>query len=561
MSQDDSMGRARHRMEALRASLEATGGEPVRLIETHISWVLLAGALAYKLKKPVRLPFLDFTTLAARRRFCAEELRLNRRLAPSLYLDVVDVRDGPAGPMFGGDGPVIDAAVRMRRFRDGALWSEMLAAGALEPHHVDAMARRLSTFHREADVAPPGSAFGSAAVHERVMRRLIDAVESGPSTGSNRSDWPALRAWLERQLHVLEPLWDARRCAGRVRECHGDLHLANVLQLDGEATAFDGIEFDAELRWIDVLDDMAFLATDLLAHGQRALALRFVNAYLESGGDYDGLPGLRFHMVCRALVRSQVAAISAGQGAPSSAARCGAGGYLALAVTLSRCDDPRLAITHGLPGSGKTFTSQGMLEAAGAIRVRSDVERKRLFGLHALQSSREHVPGGIYDEPATRRTYARLHDVARVALGAGWPVIVDAAFLRRSERAAFAALAATEAVPYAIVDCRAPSTLLRRRLEERQSRGGDASEADASVLERLLAADEPLDEIECTRTIVADADQPTPAATLAQRWLALGCPAIDSTADGSFAEGQFARSGRSCGAGPGSEAGGKANKG
>jgi predicted kinase len=278
-----------------------------------------------------------------------------------------------------------------------------------------------------------------------------------------------------------------------------------------------------------LLDDMAFLAMDLLAHGQRALAFRFVNAYLEASGDYDGLPGLRFHMVCRALVRSQVTAIAAGQGA-ASAAGCGADGYRAFAVALSRGDDARLAITHGLPGSGKTFTSQGMLEAAGAIRVRSDVERKRLFGLDALQPSRDHLPGGIYDEVTTRRTYARLGDVARIALGAGWPVIVDAAFLRRAERAGFAALAATLAVPYAIVDCRAPRALLHRRLEQRRASGSDASEADSAVLEHLLDADEPLDEIECTSAIVAGAAPSMPATALAQQWLALGRPVNDATA-------------------------------
>jgi aminoglycoside phosphotransferase family enzyme/predicted kinase len=518
MPDDESI--ARSRVAALRSALEAAGSAPVRLIETHISWVLLADAFAYKLKKPVRLPFLDFTTLAGRRRFCAEELRLNRRLAPSLYLDVVDVRDAPAGPAFGGDeGPVVDAAVRMRRFPDGALWSEMLAAGTLAPRHVDAMARRLAEFHGKAEVAPPGSAFASAAVHERVTRRLLDAMETG--AGAARSDWPALRAWLEGQLHALEPHWDARRHAGRVRECHGDLHLANVLQLDGEPTAFDGIEFDAELRWIDVLDDMAFLAMDLLAHGRRALAFRFINAYLEASGDYDGLPGLRFHMVCRALVRSQVMGITAGQGT-RPAGHCDAGDYLSLAVALCRDEDARLAITHGLPGSGKTFASQGLLEVAGAIRVRSDVERKRLFGLGALETSQGRVAGGIYEESATRRTYGRLRDDARVALGAGWRVIVDAAFLRRSERATFAALAASLGVPFAIVDCRAPLDVLRKRLELRQAGGGDASEADVKVLERLLAADEPLDDNERTGLVVVDADRPTPADDWAQQWLAIG---------------------------------------
>ena len=494
----------------------------MRLVETHISWVLLTDTLAYKLKKPVRLPFLDFTTLAARRHFCEEELRLNRRLAPSIYIDVAEVRESPEGPRFGGVGRVLDVAVRMRRFPDGALWSEMLAAGTLAAHHIDAMAQRLSDFHRDVAVAPPGTTFGSADVHRRTTRGLIDGIEACDGDGASRSvdvEWPTLRAWLSGQCQTLASLWEERRRSGRVRECHGDLHLANVLQLAGAATAFDGIEFNDELRWIDVLDDISFLAMDLLAHGQPSLAFRFVNAYLEASGDYDGLPALRFYMVCRALVRAQVTAIRERQ-AVQPAASCGTADYLALASALSISADGRLAIMHGLPGSGKSFVSQRVLEGVGAIRVRSDVERKRLFGLGALQSSRDRVAGGIYDKATTERTYARLHAVAHVALGAGWPVVVDAAFLGRSERAAFAALAASLAVPFSIFDCKAALPLLHQRLQQRQASGADPSEADAAVLERLSGADELLDEQERAVAIVIDATQPVPTATLAQLWLA-----------------------------------------
>ncbi|HEY0857178.1 MAG TPA: AAA family ATPase [Albitalea sp.] len=517
---DDTLASARDRVAALQAELEAAEGAPVRLIETHISWVLLTPTLAYKLKKPVRLPFLDFTSLAARRRCCDEEVRLNRRLAPSLYLDVIEVCDGPRGPAFGAGGPVLDVAVRMRRFPDGALWSEMLAAGTLGPQHVDAMAQRLAGFHAEAAVAAPDSRFGSAAVHQRIAGRLIDALDPLAGHGDTR----ALRAWLQAELQSLAPWWESRRQDGGVRECHGDLHLANVLQLGehGEqAGAFDGIEFDEELRWIDVLDDVAFLVMDLMAHERRGLGFRLLNAYLETSGDYAGLPALRFFMVCRALVRAQVAAIGQGQRL-HSAATSGAGDYLAVARSLAHGRDARLAITHGLPGTGKTFVSQGLVEAAGALRVRSDVERKRLFGLSALQRSHGRVPGGIYDGATTQRTYARLAQVAETALRAGWPVIVDAAFLRSSERGAFAALAQRLHVPFSIIDCTAPLQLLRERLERRQARGGDASEADVAVLERLAPADEALDADEADEAadaLVVDAAGAFDAPSLAARWL------------------------------------------
>ena len=511
-SDPSSMDLARRRVARLQETLGA------RLIETHVSWVLLTPAEAYKIKKPLRLPFLDFTTLAARRHFCEEELRLNRRLAPSLYLAVVEVREGPGGTSLEGNGNVVDAAVRMRRFPEGALWSDMAAAGTLRPHHIDAMALRLAEFHRDASIAPQGSDFGSTAVHARVVSGLVDAIDAWIlKAPPSDTGWPALRAWLKAQLRDLAPVWASRRGDGRVRECHGDLHLANVIQLGDEPTAFDGIEFDDALRWIDVLDDIAFLAMDLLAHGKRTLAFRFLNAWLEQTGDYEGLPALRFYMVCRALVRLQVAAIREGE-AGRQPCCVGPAGYLSVAAALSKAADPRLAITHGLPGSGKTFISQGVAEAVGAIRLRSDVERKRCFDLDPLACSRDRVPGGIYQPEATLRTYARLGELARVALSAGWPVVVDAASLRRSERGAFAALAASLAVPFALLDCQAPLAVLRRRIRERSAQGGDASEADESVLEQLLRGREDLDDEERRAAIEIHTDRPVDTTLLARRW-------------------------------------------
>ncbi len=520
--QRDDYQAARQRVSSLREFLQASEREPVRLIETHISWVLLAESVAYKLKKPLRLPFLDFSTLALRRHFCAEEVRLNERLAPSAYLGVVEVRAGPAGAEFGGEGPVREVAVRMRRFPDGALWSELLAAGRLTPLHIDAMAERLAQFHRDAAVAPPGSSFGSAASHASVVQGLARGIDGDPAL-SSAPEWPALRNWLMAQPPQLAPLWAARLREGRVRECHGDLHLANVLQLHGQPAAFDGIEFDPALRWIDVLDDIAFLAMDLMANGARALAFRFINAYLQSSGEHEGLPALRYYLVCRAVVRARVVSMAAQQAIRPAAQASQAAAYMALASALSTGGDARLAITHGLPGSGKSHAAQAVAEEAGAICVRSDVERKRFFGLGALESSHGRIAGGIYGAATTLRTYARLAELARVALAAGWPVVVDAAFLQRTERAAFAALAAECAAPFNIIDCRAEPAVLRQRLKQRQATGGDASEADADVLERLTAADEPLSEAERIGAFVidaGDAGDAAPSAGLASRWRA-----------------------------------------
>ena len=518
-AEGEAVAAARARVLALRTRLEATEHAPVRLVETHISWLLLGAHEAWKLKKPVRLPFLDFTALADRRRFCDEELRLNRRFAPDLYLEVVDVREGPSGPSLGGEGTAVDAAVRMKRFPDGALWSERVAADALHASHVDVFARRLAAFHRDAAVAPETSAFGGAATQERVVRRLVAALDARLPDGEGAADaWSRLRGWLEVERGRLEAHWPRRLRAGRVRECHGDLHLANIVQAGDDAVAFDAIEFDPELRWIDVLEDVAFPVMDLLAHGRRDLAFRLLDGWLEDSGDFDGLPALRYFLVVRALVRAQVAALREPFG-DRPASGCAAAGYLRLAAELAAAADPRLLVTHGLPGSGKTFQTQRLLETTGAVRIRSDVERKRLFGLTALQSSAERPELDLYGAPATQATYARLLEAAQASLDGGWPTVVDAAFLKRAERAGFAALAAAAEAPFAILDCRGSLPLLRRRIEARRLRGGDASEADVAVLYRLAAALEPLDAAEIGQAIAVDSEQAVAPAELAARWL------------------------------------------
>ena len=313
--------------------------------------------------------------------------------------------------------------------------------------------------------------------------------------------------------------WRERLSAGAVRECHGDLHLGNVLQQGKEALAFDALEFAADLRWIDPLDDLAFLVMDLLAHGRRDLGFRLLNAYLEESGDYDGVPALRFFLVSRALVRAQVGALRSAGADENGAGNDAALRYLTLASALAFGRDPRLAITCGLPGSGKTFVSQSLAETVGAVRVRSDVERKRLFGLGAARSRRAIVSaGGIYGAEATELTYARLLAVAGKSLEAGWPTIVDAAFLRRSERARFAALAASLAAPFAILHCHAEAALLRQRIEARRERSDDASEADLDVLEHLTRVAELPADAELAATIDCDAGTPLAPVELARRW-------------------------------------------
>lgn len=497
-------------------------GQTVKPVETHISWVLLCGELAYKLKKPVRLGFLDFGTADARRRACEEEVRLNRRLAPTLYLDVVPVCGTPDAPVIGGAGAPIDHAVRMRRFAEGGLFSEQLTAGTLSAGQVVRLARRIADFHLGVPMAEASSAFGTPELIESSTGHLLAALEekTGPAALA------PLRSWLEGQARALRATFAARRAAGRVREGHGDLHLANAADFEGEVIAFDGIEFDPALRWIDVMSDVSFMVMDLVAHGRSDFAFRFLDVWLERTGDHHGLPVLRYYAVYRALVRALVTALRPG---PAPAGGCAAPDYLATAAALAAGSEPRLMITHGSSGSGKTFVSRRVMAQAGAIHLRSDVERKRLFGLGALQHSAASVPGGIYGAEANRRTYDTLLERARLALVAGYPTVVDATFLARHERATFAALAAQLKVPFTILHCHAPDGVLRERVAARQAGGRDASEADVPVLQRQSGMGEPLSDDERVHFIDVDTSAAFDVAAICERWRR-GGPAVSPDA-------------------------------
>lgn len=453
-----------------------------QVVETHISWVLLTRDLAFKIKKPLRLPFVDYGTLDARRGFCEEEVRLNHRLAPSIYIGVSRITGTTRLPEIDGPGAVLEYAVRMRRFPPGALFGERLEAAQLEPADVDRLAAFLGGFHRDAPRTAADNGFGSVEGRRRVALTAL----AGAAPLIEAQDQARLREWLEGQAAALAPLWRTRLDAGGIREGHGDLHLDNVVSLDSGVAAFDCIEFDPALRWIDVIDDIAFPVMDFTARGRRDFAFRLLNGWLDHTGDHAALPALRFSAVYRALVRAQVEHLR-GAARADSARR-----YVETALEWTAPPSPRLCITHGLPGSGKTFQSQRLLEREGAIRLRSDVERKRLFGLGMLEDSRSHGLD-LYHPEATARTYEYLFATARSLLQAGWPVMLDAAFLLRAERARAQALAQDLGVPYAILDCQAPPEVLRQRL---RARTADASEADVDVLAKLETMAQPLDQSE-----------------------------------------------------------------
>jgi aminoglycoside phosphotransferase family enzyme/predicted kinase len=471
----------------------------VELVETHASWLLLAGKQAFKIKKPITLPFLDYGTLARREACCRAELDLNRRLAPNLYLDVVPIGGSAEQPVI-GVLPAIEWAVLMRRFDEAGRLDHVAAREELQPAQLTQLATTLRDFHQSAATSVADSRFGApaqvlAAARENFveLRTLLPEREQ-PAVEE-------LAAWTDAEFVRRADGFAARKSSGCIREGHGDLHLGNLVLIDGHVTPFDCIEFNDDFRWNDPISELAFIWIDLLDHGKPGLAAWLLNAWLEVSGEFDAMRLLRFYAVYRAVVRAKIAALRARQEDAADAVQefDVARGYLALARGIAVADPrsgipdtqsargPTLAITCGLSGSGKTTASSArLLDAARAdaghlIRLRSDVERKRLFGVAPLASSGSAIDAGIYTAEATVRTYARLIDLARELLGAGWPVIVDAAFLRRAERDAFRVLAAELGVGFEILYCSAPAAELRQRVS---SRRGDASEATTEVLDK-----------------------------------------------------------------------------
>ena len=478
----------------------------IELIETHLSWVLLTGELAYKIKRPLDLGFADFSTLERRRHFCEEEVRLNRRYAPAIYLEVVAIRDTPSGPALQGDGPVIEYAVKMRQFPRDALASRMLEAGALSRDHVRSFAERVAAFHARAAVAgtvtPHGEPPGEPDAVLAAALENIDQLTGMQLPQEHQLKLHELRLWSQRHFAGLREAALARKVGGFVRECHGDLHLDNVALLDGTLTPFDGIEFNATLRWIDIASDVAFAVMDLAAHGRPVLAWEFLDAYLEQSGDYAGLEMLRFYMVYRALVRAKVAMLR--DPAESRAFVR----YLDLAQACARPGTAAVFIMHGLSGSGKTTVAGALARALGAIRIRSDVERKRLAGRSPLERSRSEIGAGLYGEDATRATYARLQSLATRLIHAGLPVILDAGFLRLWQRDMMRNVAQEARVAFTIVSLRADEQTLRERIRARDAAGADASDADVPVLRHQIERQEPLSQDEHLSTLTMDSALP-----------------------------------------------------
>ncbi|MFQ6004866.1 MAG: AAA family ATPase [Woeseia sp.] len=465
--------------------------DSIELIETHVSWVLLTGTFAYKIKKPVRLGFLDFRDLEDRRFYCEEEVRLNRRWAPEIYLDVVPISMHARGPLVGGEGPPVEYAVRMRQFDQSRRLDIQLDENELSLHDMDELANIIALRHRSADMIGPAGRKETLSVIKGAMWDNLDALEGQlPATKQQ-----ALRRWTAERLDTLEPVMRKRFDDGCVRECHGDLHLTNLVRLPSGITAFDCLEFSADLRNTDVMADIAFLVMDLVSRERSDLAYRFLNRYLEVCGDYGGMQVFALYLGYRCLVRAKVALIRSRERTSDSDATVDLSRvleYCDMALRETRHRTPLLVVMHGLSGSGKTWLSTRLLSALPAVRIRSDIERKRMFGLSESADSGSAVARGIYTEAANSDLYNELHRLAATTLRTGHDVILDASYLKFSQREHACRIAADCGAGFVFLHTTAPVSVLRDRILIRASGGRQPSEADIEVLEYQLDNIEPL---------------------------------------------------------------------
>jgi aminoglycoside phosphotransferase family enzyme/predicted kinase len=465
---------------------------PVRCIETHISWVFLTGRYAYKVKKPLRLSFLDYSSPARRAQCCREELRLNRRHAPDLYLDVVPIAGTPDQPVVGGAGPAFEHALRMLQFDPAEELAHLLQSGHLGPGEIAALGGSIARTQQAADRVAADDRFGMPdTVHRITLENFTEIARLLPGAGGLLGD---MRSRIEIAFAQVRALMSSRREHGFVRECHGDLHCGNVVRWQGRLVPFDGLEFDPALRFIDVASDLAFLSMDLGAHDRADLRRELLNAWTVACGDFAAVALLPYYEGYRALVRAKVAALRGQQARGVAAADSAALAHRYLKWERGRMQrqSPSLIVMAGLSGSGKTWLSTRLATACDAFHLRSDIERKRLAGLGPLDASNSPPDGGLYTRAFNERTYARLRECVESCLAGGESVLVDAANLRRHERQAFVQIAARHGAPATIVHCSAPVEERKARVARRSAAAADASEATEDLLERQTDFWEPL---------------------------------------------------------------------
>ncbi|EAR59858.1 AAA family ATPase [Neptuniibacter caesariensis] len=471
--------------------------DKIEVIETHISWLILTGEYAYKIKKPVDFGFLDFTTLEKRQHFCEEELRLNQRLAPDIYLEVITIGGSPEAPVFNATSEdAIEFAVKMTQFDHQQRLDLLLNNKRFEASWIDTLAEKIAEFHSRIPIVAQDSPWGEAETIWDVVSDNFTHITDVISDLDDCQKVQHLSNYTAQQFRRLTPLIETRKQQGHIRECHGDLHLANITLFHEELRLFDCIEFNLQFRWIDTICDLAFLLMDLEANGEFRWANRCLNRYLEISGDYQALPLLNFYKAYRSMVRAKVAVLG-GMNDIQTLRR-----YLRLTDYYARRPKPALFLMHGVSGSGKSHLSQQLVDQTDTIRIRSDVERKRLFRELSLKGEKI----DLYGPQMNAHTFNLLHDTSADLLRNGYSVIVDATFIRQRTRQSYIELAEQLNIPIRIISCTCEQKLIEARLKRRESEGNDASDADIRVMRDQIQHQQPLTEEEQTMAIHIDTD-------------------------------------------------------
>ena len=506
----------------------------LELIETHISWVILTGDFAYKIKKPVNFGFLDFSTLEKRHQYCQQEVLLNSRLADEIYLNVVAISGSPEEPSIAPetDKGAIEYAVKMTQFPQSAQLDNMLEAGKLGTSHMEAIAHMVAHFHQSIPSTTDNQNAKTYGTKDEIQQAVLDNFTVSLDHLKNIKDGDKYREqlnklmqWATSEYSLLSSKIEQRRVNGFVRECHGDMHLRNMVWLNDKPMAFDCIEFNPQLSWTDVVTEIAFTVMDLQDRKEYLLANRFLNTYLEDTGDYDGLQLMPFYLCYRAMVRVKVSTLRLEQESEvdengdfddsgnrkevdlkslekeKQQTHTEFESYLELASSYSHSKKPTLIIMRGMSASGKSTVSQQILGQLGAIRIRSDVERKRMLG---SQSSSSEIKQGIYSEESSKQTYQKLSELAKSVIKAGYSVIIDAAFLKYEQREIFRKLADELEVNVIILDVTATHEELKRRIVMRKN---DVSDADLKVLEHQIANTKPMHSEELADVLTLDTEQ------------------------------------------------------
>lgn len=467
--------------------------EPVQLIQTHVSFVFLAGDYAYKVKKPVNFGFLDFSTLEKRQHFCNEELRMNRRSAPDIYLEVLAIAQTGETYQLGGSGDPVEYALKMLQFPQEALFTNLFEAGKLDSSKMQELGQVVAEFHSQTVTNDYILKFGEVAQIRQAFDENYEQTEKyigGPQT---QEQFDQTKAYTDNFFAQEAALFQERIQQQKIRECHGDLHLRNIALIDDKIVLFDCIEFNEPFRFVDTIYDVAFAVMDIEARGRKDLANAFLNTYIEQTGDWLGLQLLPLYLSRQAYVRAKVISFLLDDpGVPAeekAKAEKTAADYYKLAWEYTQPGQGQLFLMSGVSGSGKSTTARILAEKIGAIQLRSDAVRKHLAGIGLNERGGDE----IYTPEMSQKTYARLLELGIMLAKRGFPVILDAKYDRVSLRESAIAAAKENGFPLQILHCTAPEAVLRQWLNQRS---GDISDATADLLSSQLAAAEPFTEAE-----------------------------------------------------------------